>query len=87
VNHPGTNVNRSVNGACLALGLILAACAPASAAQIFSGYARTIAGDSLYVGDTEIDYSVSTRPSGRRDAARTANLGPVAKQPPATSGS
>jgi endonuclease YncB( thermonuclease family) len=34
--------------------LALAACAPAAAAQTFSGYARSIDGDSLYVGDTEV---------------------------------
>jgi endonuclease YncB( thermonuclease family) len=37
-----------------ASALLAVACAPASAAQTFSGYARSIDGDSLYVGETEV---------------------------------
>jgi endonuclease YncB( thermonuclease family) len=33
---------------------LLFACAPAAAADSFSGYARSIDGDSLYVGETEV---------------------------------
>jgi endonuclease YncB( thermonuclease family) len=36
------------------IALLLAACSPAAAADSFSGYARSIDGDSLYVGETEV---------------------------------
>lgn len=36
------------------VAFLLLACTPASAAQTFSGYARSIDGDSLYVGETEV---------------------------------
>jgi endonuclease YncB( thermonuclease family) len=36
------------------IAFLLAACAPAAAAETFSGYGRSIDGDSLYIGDREV---------------------------------
>jgi endonuclease YncB( thermonuclease family) len=51
VNHQRIDVNSTFS---FAVALFLTACAPASAAPTFAGIAKSIDGDSLYVGSREV---------------------------------